>query len=167
MSKPLHYSGIMSQREHLKISIKLSLMIPSQKVAPTSVMTDDIHIQYINTQSYLELMSTATPCPYTPLKAYEQFLHSLSHPGIRITQKLINISSINISLDVHKWAHSCQDKRTDIIIYMSWVLYLLFANPDAHFSFWSFMYGSCRSPTIISRFTHLHVVIGLEPSTIW
>ena len=50
--------------------------------------------------------------PIHSVRVYEQFLHSISHPEIRATQKLI---SVNISLYVHKWAPSYQDKCTDIL----------------------------------------------------
>ena len=85
-------SGMMSQREHLKISIKLSLMIPSQKVVPISEMTD---VSSCTVYQYSIVprvdVSTVTSSPYTLLKVSEQFLHSLSHPGIGTQQKLINI----------------------------------------------------------------------------
>ena len=71
VSKPLHYSEMMSQRQNLKISIKLSLMVPSQKVAPTSVITD---VSSCTVYRYSIVprvnMSTVTPHPYAPAKFY-------------------------------------------------------------------------------------------------
>ena len=97
-------------------------------------------------------ISTGTPRPYVPPKFRRiifDSLHSLSHPGIRATQKLITARYVwpNINSDVRKWARSClQCQRCKVhrhtVSPMS-----TFASPDV-------------------RFDHLHVdLVGpLPPS---
>ena len=83
-------------------------------------------------------VSTGTPHPYVPLKLCRTIfdsLHSLSHPGIRATQKLITARYVwpNINSDVQKWARFClQCQRSKV--YRHTVSPLsTFANPDAWF----------------------------------
>ena len=57
-------------------------------------------------------MSTGTPRPFVPKtmrRAAFDSLHSLSHPGIRATLKLIGTSFVwpNMNHDVRSWAKSC------------------------------------------------------------
>ena len=57
-------------------------------------------------------VSTGMPRPHVPNKFRRSVfdsLHSLSHPGIKATQKLINACYIwpNINSDVHEWARTC------------------------------------------------------------
>ena len=83
-------------------------------------------------------VSTGTPCPYVPSKfrrAIFDSLHSLSHPGIRATQKLITARFIwpNINSDVRKWARSClQCQRSKVHNHTASPM-STFANPDARF----------------------------------
>ena len=83
-------------------------------------------------------VSTGTPHPYVPFKfckAISDSLHSLSHPGIRATPKMLTMHFIwpNINSDIRKWAQSClQCQRLKVhqhtVSPMS-----TFANPDARF----------------------------------
>ena len=65
-------------------------------------------------------MSTGTPRPYVPQPfrhAVFDALHSLSHPGIRATQRLVTTRYVwpGINADVRRWAHSClQCQRTKV-----------------------------------------------------
>ena len=65
-------------------------------------------------------MSTGIPRPIVPSSYRRQVfdsLHSLSHPGIRATQRLITSRFVwpNINSDVRKWARSCiQCQRSKI-----------------------------------------------------
>ena len=83
-------------------------------------------------------VSTGTPRPYVPSKfrrAIFDSLHSLSHPGIRATQKLITARFIwpNINSDVRKWARSClQCQRSKVHRHTASPM-STFANPDARF----------------------------------
>ena len=57
-------------------------------------------------------MSTGTPRPYVPQpfrRAVFDALHSLSHPGIRATQRLVTARYVwpGINADVRRWARSC------------------------------------------------------------
>ena len=65
-------------------------------------------------------MSTGTPRPYVPQpfrRAVFDALHSLSHPGIRATQRLVTARYVwpGINADVRRWARSClQCQRTKV-----------------------------------------------------
>ena len=126
-------------------------MIPSQKVAPTSVMTDVSSCTVYQYPIVTRVdVSTVTSCPYTPLTVYKQFLHSLSHPRIRTTQKLI---TTQVLTDIHKWAHSCEYKCTNIL-YMyseSYIYFLLIQMLISHFDCVCVDLVA-RSPAIISSF---------------
>ena len=57
-------------------------------------------------------MSTGVPRPYVPQqfrKTVFDSLHSLSHPSIRATQRLITARYVwpNINQDVRNWAKCC------------------------------------------------------------
>ena len=57
-------------------------------------------------------MSTGVPRPYVPQqfrKTVFDSLHTLSHPSIRATQRLITSRYVwpNINQDVRKWAKCC------------------------------------------------------------
>ena len=83
-------------------------------------------------------ISTGTPRPFVPLKFRRPVfdsLHSLSHPGIRATQKLITTRYVwpGINSDVRRWAKSClQCQRTKVHRHTVTPL-MKFATPDARF----------------------------------
>ena len=57
-------------------------------------------------------VSTSTPRPYVPAsfrRTVFDSLHSLSHPGIRATQRLVTARFVwpNINSDVRRWAQTC------------------------------------------------------------
>ena len=83
-------------------------------------------------------VSTGTPRPYVPKefrRSIFDLLHSLSHPGIRCTQKLITARFIwpNIDSDVRKWAHSCLQCQRSKVYRHTISPTSTFANPDACF----------------------------------
>ena len=83
-------------------------------------------------------VSTGTPHPYVPSsfrKLIFNSLHSLSHPGVRATQRLITKRYVwpKINSDVRKWARSClQCQRSKIHRHTVSPL-ATFATPDARF----------------------------------
>ena len=97
-------------------------------------------------------VSTGTPHPYVPYKFRKTIfnsLHSLSHPGIRATQKLITTRYVwpNINSDVRKWARSCLQCQRSKVHRHTVSPMSTFATPDA-------------------RFDHLHVdIVGPLPSS--
>ena len=81
-------------------------------------------------------VSTGTPCTYVPSKFRKTIfdsLHSLSHPGIRATQKLITTRYIwpNINSDVRKWARSCLQCQRSKVHRHTVSPMSTFATPDA------------------------------------
>ena len=83
-------------------------------------------------------MSTGTPRPYVlqPLyRAVFDALHSLSHPGIRATQRFVTARYVwpRINVDVSQWACSClQCQRTKMQQHIV-TSPGTFASPDARF----------------------------------
>ena len=65
-------------------------------------------------------VSTGTPRPYVPSsfrRAIFESLHSLSHPGIRATQRLVTSRFVwpGVRADVRRWARTClQCQRSKI-----------------------------------------------------
>ena len=83
-------------------------------------------------------VSTGMPRPYVPFKfrrAIFDSLHSLLHPGIRATQKLIAACFIwpNINSDVRKWARSCLQCQRSKVHRHTVSPMSTFVNPDACF----------------------------------
>ena len=82
--------------------------------------------------------STGTPRPFVPAKfrqAVFHTMHSLSHPGIRATQRLITARYVwpKINSDVRQWAQNCiQCQRSKIHRHTITPL-STFATPDARF----------------------------------
>ena len=83
-------------------------------------------------------VSTGTPRPYIPLKFQHTIfnsLHSLSHPGIRTTQRLVTARYVwpKINQDVRRWTRSCvQCQRSKVQRHTVSPL-STFATPDARF----------------------------------
>ena len=83
-------------------------------------------------------MSTGTPRPYVPepfRRVVFDTLHSLAHPGVRATQRLITAHYVwpRINADVRKWARSClQCQRTKVHQHTVTPL-ATFATADARF----------------------------------
>ena len=83
-------------------------------------------------------VSTGTPRPYIPLKFRRTIfnsLHSLSHPGIRATQRLVTARYVwpKINQDVRRWTRSCvQCQRSKVQRHTVSPL-STFATPDARF----------------------------------
>ena len=82
--------------------------------------------------------STGTPRPYIPPKFRHTIfnsLHSLSHPGVRATQRLVTACFVwpNINRDVKQWTRSClQCQRSKVHRHTVSPL-STFATPDACF----------------------------------
>ena len=102
----------------------------SLSLQPMPVPTSDVTI--------LCDVSTDTPRPFIPSKFRRLIfdsLHSLSHPGIRPTQRLITQRYVwpKINSDVRKWARTClQCQRSKIHRHTVSPL-ATFATPDARF----------------------------------
>ena len=83
-------------------------------------------------------VSTGTPRPYVPFsfrKLIFNSLHSFSHPGVRVTQRLITKRYVwpNINSDVRKWARSCSQCQRSKIHRHTVSPLATFATPDARF----------------------------------
>ena len=82
--------------------------------------------------------STGIQRPYVPgsfRRAIFDLMHSMSHPGIRATQRLVTSRFVwpNINSDVRKWAHSCLHCQRAKIHRHTTALLATFATPDARF----------------------------------
>ena len=82
--------------------------------------------------------STANPRPYVPVSFRRQIfdhLHSVSHPGIRATQKLITERFIwpNMNKDVRNWTRSCIPCQKSKIQHHTVSPLGTFDTPDARF----------------------------------
>lgn len=83
-------------------------------------------------------VSTGMQRPYVPSsfrRAIFDFLHSLSHPGIRETQRMVTSHFIwpGVNADVWRWARTCiQCQRSKIHRHMT-APQATFATPDARF----------------------------------
>ena len=83
-------------------------------------------------------VSTGTPRPYVPAnfrRTVFDSLHSLSHPGIRATQRLVTARFVwpSINADVRRWARTCiQCQRAKVQRHTKAPL-STFAAPDARF----------------------------------
>ena len=83
-------------------------------------------------------VSTGSQRPYVPQRFRRTIfdsLHSISHPGIRATQRLVTSRYVwpGINMDVRKWARSClQCQRAKVHRHVATPLGT-FATPDARF----------------------------------
>ena len=80
-------------------------------------------------------VSTGVQRPYVPEEFRRTMLHSLSHPGIRATQRLVRNNFVwpGINSDVRRWARSClQCQRSKIHRHTTAPL-ATFATPNARF----------------------------------
>ena len=81
-------------------------------------------------------VSTGTPCPYIPPKFRHiifNSLHSLSHPGVRATQRLVTARFVwpNINHDVKQWTRSCLQYQRSKVHRHTVSPLSTFATPDA------------------------------------
>ena len=84
-------------------------------------------------------VSTGVPRPFIPKKFRRtvfDLLHSLSHPGVRATQKLITDRYVwpNINADVRKWARACLSCQRSKVQRHTKAPPATFATPDARFN---------------------------------
>ena len=84
-------------------------------------------------------VSTGTPCQYIPPKFQHMnfnSLHSLSHPGVKATQRLITARFVwpNINHDVKQWKYSCLQCQCSKVHRHTVSLLSTFATPDARFN---------------------------------
>ena len=83
-------------------------------------------------------VSTRIQRPYVPKsfrRAIFDSLHSMSHPGIRATQRLVTSRFVwpSVNTDVRRWAHSClQCQRAKVHRHITAPL-ATFVTPDARF----------------------------------
>ena len=83
-------------------------------------------------------MSTGTPRPYVPPKFRRLIfdsLHTLSHPGVKATQRLITARYVwpSMKSDIRKWAHSCLQCQRSKIHRHTCSPVATFATPDVRF----------------------------------
>ena len=83
-------------------------------------------------------LSTGVPCPYVPSKFRRPVfdsLHSLAHPGVRASQKLLTIRYVwpNIKKDVRCWTQSCILCQKTKVQRHTITPLGTFATPDARF----------------------------------
>ena len=83
-------------------------------------------------------MSTGVPRPYIPSELRHTIfdaLHSLSHPGVRATQRLITAHYVwpKIKSDTHKWAQTCLKCQQSKVHKHTMTPHGTFATPDARF----------------------------------
>ena len=83
-------------------------------------------------------MSTGQPRPYVPPRFRRSIfnsLHSLSHPGVKATQRLITSRYVwpNIKADTRKWAQSCLQCQRSKVHRHTFSPVSTFATPDARF----------------------------------
>ena len=84
-------------------------------------------------------VSTGVPRPYVPEKfrqAVFESLHSLSHPSIRATQRLITARFVwpHINSDIRKWTKSCLQCQKSKILRHTAAPFANFKTPDARFN---------------------------------
>ena len=122
-------------------------------VEMAAAQTDDLELQRLRSSSSLVFrdmplptaeativcdVSTSTPRPYVPAsfrRTVFDSLHSLSHPGIRATQRLVTARFVwpNINTDVRRWARTCtQCQRSKVQRHTNAPL-STFATPDVRF----------------------------------
>ena len=82
--------------------------------------------------------STNTPRPYVPAQYRRQVfdaLHSLSHSGIRSTQKLVTSRYVwpEMNSDVRRWARSCEQCQRNKVHRHNHTPLQTFQSPDAMF----------------------------------
>ena len=118
-----------------------------------AAQTDNAELQRLRSSSSLDLkdmplpmaeativcdVSTGTPRPYVPAsyrRTVFDSLHSLSHPGIRATQRLVTARFVwpNINSDVRRWARTCTRCQRSKIQRHTVAPLSTFAAPDARF----------------------------------
>ena len=83
-------------------------------------------------------MSTGTPRPFLPSQfrrlVFDK-LHSLSHPGVRATRRLLTARFVwpNINKDVTHWSRTCQQCQRSKVHRHTTTPLSTFASPDARF----------------------------------
>ena len=82
--------------------------------------------------------STGTPRPWVPQsfrRAVFDALHSLSHPGVRATQRLITSRYVwpRVNADVRRWARACLQCQRAKVHHHTVTCLCTFATPDARF----------------------------------
>ena len=85
-------------------------------------------------------MSTGTPRPVVPVnfqQAVFDSLHSLSHPGIRVTQRLLTARYMyvrpSINTDVRRWVRSCPQCQLTKVHHHTVTPLSTFSTPNAQF----------------------------------
>ena len=104
----------------------------------SSLILEDIPLPQTNMTIVCDV-SKGVPRPYVP-KHFRRTIfnsfHSLSHPGIRVTQKLITTHFVwpGINTDVRKWAKSCLECQRSKLQRHTTAPLSTFVTPDARFN---------------------------------
>ena len=107
------------------------------KSSPSSLVLKDMPLP-MSDSTILCDVSTSAPRPYVPAshrRIVFDSLHSLSHPGIRATQRLITARFVwpSINADVRRWARSCTQCQRSKVQRHTVTPLSTFATPDARF----------------------------------
>lgn len=119
--------------------------------ATTSLVLKDIPLQNSSTTIACDI-STGTARPFVPLALRRQVfdrLHTISHPGIRSTQRLITARYVwpKMNADVRSWAKTCLQCQSSKVSKHTITPFKPFPAPDA-------------------RFDHVHIdIVGPLPSS--
>lgn len=105
--------------------------------SPTSLKLQSVPVPTSNSTLVCD-MSTGVPRPYVPSElrhAVFDALHSLSHPGVRATQRLITARYVwpKINSDIRKWARTCLKCQQSKVQRHTVPPLGTFATPDARF----------------------------------
>lgn len=104
----------------------------------TALRFEDLHLPWCSATLTCDI-STGTPRPFVPHQFRRQIftaLHSLAHPGIRATQRLVTSRFVwpKINVDVRTWTRTCQQCQKAKINRHTVAPVARFKLPDTRFS---------------------------------
>ena len=107
------------------------------KSSPSSLQLKDMPLPMSDSTIVCDV-STGVPRPYVPPSFRRMVcdsLHSLSHPGIRATQRLVTARFVwpSMNSDVRKWARACTQCQRSKVQRHTVTPLSTFATPDARF----------------------------------
>ena len=121
-----------AQQDDQELLTLLHSTFISLKLAPVTIREQE------NELSLICDTSTTTSRPYLPpLFRYPTFelLHSLSHPAIKATQRLVTVSYVwpGMNSDIRKWTQTCLECQRSKVHHHTRSIPSMFATPDAPF----------------------------------